>query len=113
MATARAVFQAHVDGLGTGATWPLLLEWAVSAAIGELDSLTLSSGFNALTAPTGSTLVIFIPPSANTQTITLKGITEDTGVSLSKTAPTILAVAGTAWGLTVGGDIAGCSIVYL
>lgn len=48
-------------------------------------NVTLSSGANTITVPTGATKVIIIPPAANTQTLTLKGVTGDTGIPLSPT----------------------------
>ena len=66
--------------------------------------------------------MVIIPPVANTQTITLKGITGDTGVSLSKTKPSFLhwavtAGAGTAgldsFVLTAGSTIAGVELTFL
>src|SRR5512139_1726759 len=113
MATGRALFQAHVDGTMLGEALPVQLEWLLSAAIGEVDILTLANGWNSLTAPTGTNLIVFVPPSANTVSITLKGVTGDTGIALSKNNPTILSVSGTAWGVTAGGSIAGCLIAYL
>lgn len=71
-------------------------------------SSNLSSGVNTITVPTKAGGVVIMPPSTNTQTITLKGASGDTGVALSKTAPTVLTFDTTPPGtivLTTGGVI--------
>jgi hypothetical protein len=52
--------------------------------------LSLVSGANTVTIPTGTTIVALIPPPANTQTLTLKGVSGDTGINMSRTQPTIV-----------------------
>lgn len=72
--------------------------------------VNLSSGFNTVTLPTGHTIygVDITPPSGNTTTLTLKGITGDTGVPLHLTKTTSVAFAAgtTTFGLTTGGAMA-------
>lgn len=65
-----------------------------SAAPGDVDIMTLSSGSNTITLPTGGTTIkaaTIVPPDANTATLTIKGVTGDTGVAISKTEPTTIA----------------------
>ena len=87
-------------------------------APGDIDVFSLLTGFNIITLPTGGSTpkgATIIPPAGNTQTITLKGITSDTGVALSKTDPTSIAFDTTppvSFGLTVGGNITGLRIVW-
>lgn len=72
------------------------------------------SGFTAMTVPTGYTAVLIIPPAGNANTITLKGITGDTGIALSKTLPTLLSLgASAAFGLTVGGAITSITLIWM
>lgn len=90
---------------------------ANAAASGSVTMHTLSSGANTITAPTGgSTLscATIVPPSGNTQTLTLKGVTGDTGVLLHKTDPTSLALDSTVttFVLTAGGTITGLRIFW-
>jgi len=79
--------------------------WASQAQI-------LASGFNTITVPQLPVPVgvIIIPPSTNTQTVILKGITGDTGIRLHKTKPHLLTFDSTAvpatFGLTAGANIA-------
>jgi hypothetical protein len=56
----------------------------------------LANGFTAITVPTvtgtsGPNGVIIIPSVSNSATMTLKGITGDTGILISKNYPTVIA----------------------
>jgi hypothetical protein len=86
------------------------------ASPGQISIYTLSAGFASITFPTGGTTVVaatIVPPPGNTQTITLKGITGDTGILLHPTDPTTIALgAGAAFGLTAGGTITGLQIYW-
>jgi hypothetical protein len=87
------------------------------ASPGSISILTLASGFNTITLPTGGSTVkgaIIVPPSGNTQTLTLKGITGDTGVPLHKTDPCSITfeTGTTTFGLTAGGTVTGLRIIW-
>lgn len=63
-------------------------------------------GFTALTVPLAGTVptaVTIIPPAVNTNAITLKGVTGDTGIRLHNTDPTTIALDSsvTTFGLTI------------
>lgn len=63
------------------------------------------NGFQAFTVPSGAAAVLIIPDSANAQTLTLKGVTGDTGIALSKTQPTVVALGTSpSIGITTGGS---------
>ena len=86
-----------------------------SPGVSELK--TLAPGANTISLPTGGSTVVsatIVPPTGNTQTITLKGVTGDTGVALHKTDPTVIALdAGvTNFVLTAGGTITGLRIIW-
>ena len=88
-----------------------------AAASGVIELKTLSSGANTITAPTGGSTLsccTFIPPSANAQTITLKGVTGDTGIVCHLTDPTSLALASsvTSFVITAGGTITGMRFIW-
>lgn len=75
---------------------------------GAPQALSLSSGANTLTVPTGAVALTIIPPAGNAVTLTLKGVTGDTGVALSPTNPTgpiPLATTVTTLVLTAGSNI--------
>lgn len=58
------------------------------------DSTTYSSfaaaQSNTIAIPTGATGCLIVPPPANAQALTLKGLAGDTGVSLSQSLPTLI-----------------------
>jgi hypothetical protein len=78
---------------------------------------TLASGANTITAPTGGSTVkgaLIIPPDSNTAAITLKGVTGDTGIPLSKLNPTFLEfeTVPATFVLTAGATITGLRIIW-
>lgn len=91
---------------------------AVNAASpGSVELKTLASGANTITVPTGGSTVsacTILPPTGNTQTLTVKGVTGDTGVLLHLTDPTTLALATsvTTFVLTAGGTITGLRLYW-
>ena len=80
--------------------------------------VSLASGANTITVPTGFTPsgVVMIPPSTNTQSLTLKGVTGDTGIAVSPNEPSLLNFASSppsTFVVTAGGTIsAGTSFVF-
>jgi hypothetical protein len=71
------------------------------------------NGFTAIDAnscPTFATSggLFIVPPTGNLSTITLKGVTADTGIPLKVSAPTFLCLPTppTAFGITTGGSVA-------
>lgn len=85
-----------------------------AASPGSVTIHTLASGANTITVPVGATAVAATiqPPTGNTQTIILKGVTGDTGVGLHPTDPSSIALASTVttFVLTAGGTITGLRI---
>lgn len=65
------------------------------------DSVSLSSGFNTLTRPAGADGVVIFPDPSNAQTLTLKGVTGDTGLALNTKAPSVITCAANV-GITAG-----------
>lgn len=55
----------------------------------QLVTLT-GTTFSAVAIPTKAGGVIIQPPAGNTATLTIKGITGDTGIAINKLAPTML-----------------------
>lgn len=87
--TARAIFQAHVDGLYPESL-PIDLQWSFPAAVGQFQTVTLAAGDNTLTIPTGTTLVQVKPPTTNAIVLKLKGAGADTGFTLQPNTPTLI-----------------------
>lgn len=92
-ATARRSVTITYSGDVDGEQELLAADNASSPAMVELK--TLSSGANTITVPgSGSTptAVTIVPPTDNTTSITLKGVTGDTGVRIHDTDPTTIAL---------------------
>jgi len=111
--TRQIIITSIGDSLNNNVTTPIASN---AVAPGDTDVFSLTTGFNSIPFPTGGTTVkgaTIIPPPANAQTITLKGITGDTGIPLHKTEPTSIALENpSAFGLTVGGNIDGLRVVW-
>jgi hypothetical protein len=88
---------------------------ADSPAMVELKTLAL--GANTITVPTSGTTptaVTIVPPSDNTTSITLKGVTGDTGVRIHNTDPTTIALhSGVAsFVLTAAAEVTGVRLYW-
>lgn len=84
---------------------------------GVVQLYDLTSGANTITLPPATPVsATIIPPSDNTETITLKGVSGDTGIQLHPTDPTVLTFdpdsLPASFVLTVGDDISGLRIVW-
>jgi len=83
--------------------------------------LDLANGANTINSTTCPALaqaggVVLIPPSGNGQTITLKGVTGDTGIALSLTAPTFIPFAvspPSSFVITTNGAITGFKLAFI
>ena len=81
-----------------------------AASVGAIETKTLASGFTAHTVPTGTCVSLtIVPPTGNSTSITLKGVTGDTGIRLHDTDPTTIAINSsvTSIGITTGAEITG------
>ena len=87
-----------------------------SAAPGDIDIFSLTTGDNTISVPTGGSTVkaaTIIPPSGNTQVIKIKGAGGDTGVNIHKTDPTSLGLDSvSSFILNVAGNVTGLRIVW-
>ncbi len=87
------------------------------ASPGQIEIKTLASGANTITPPSGGSTpksVTIIPPTGNTNTITLKGVTGDTGVVLHLTDPTTIALNSptATFCLTASAETVGVRLVW-
>src|ERR1700752_2894513 len=66
---------------------------AGSSSIFTITTVVLASGANTITLPTPTTSVqgVIITPNDSSVTVTLKGISGDTGIAISNVLPTIIA----------------------
>jgi len=88
---------------------------AASPGMSELKNLV--NGANTITVPTGGATPVavrVVPPAGNVVSITLKGVTGDTGVALHLTDPTTIALAASvsSFCLTAGGAITGVRFIW-
>ena len=82
---------------------------------GQIEIKNLVSGANTITAPIGPpTALTIIPPISNILSLTLKGVTGDTGIPLHVTDPTTIALDPTfvSLCLTTGGVINGVRFIW-
>ena len=77
---------------------------------------SIASGANTIAVPTGSSGFVFTPPSSNTNTLQLKGVTGDTGLSLPRTTFSVYMFDATAPPanivITAGGTVGLSQIVF-
>lgn len=85
-----------------------------AASPGQIEVKTLAAAFAAHAVPTGATALTLIPPAGNANTLTLKGVTGDTGIRLHNTDPSSIAIdpSVTTIGLTAGGIITGVRFIW-
>lgn len=88
-----------------------------AASPGSVEIKTLASGLNTITVPTGGSTVVactIVPPVGNTTSITLKGVTGDTGIRIHNTDPTTVAIdpSATTFVLTTGAGITGVRLYW-
>lgn len=70
----------------------------ITAGVDQSSVVSLSSGANTITPPTGATVAVIFganatnpqPNPPSTATLLLKGVTGDTGISLSSAYPTVI-----------------------
>lgn len=85
---------------------------------GQIQLIALQIGFNTVTLPAAVgftvTAVTIIPPAGNTNSLTLKGVTGDTGIRLHNTDHTVVAVDSsvTTIGITVGTAITNVRFMF-
>jgi hypothetical protein len=87
--------------------------WSLAAAVADVQTVSLSSGDNTITVPTGTSFILFTPPVANAEVLKVKGNAADTGVQISKVLPTVLTWDATgSLIINAGGAVAGCEITF-
>ena len=91
---------------------------ALSAAVDTVTTTTLASGANTITVPAGATVAVILGPnSSNPQpnpnwggTLTVKGVTGDTGIVVSAKYPTMLTFDTAPANFVITASIAGANI---
>lgn len=88
-----------------------------AASPGSVEIKTLASGANTITVPTGGSTPVAVtitPPVGNTVSITVKGVTGDTGVRIHNTDPTVIALDSSVltFCLTAGAALTGLRLLW-
>lgn len=84
-----------------------------SSGSGNIVKQNLVNGANTITPPTNAIAVTIIPPEGNATSITLKGVTGDTGIVLHLTDPTSIGLgSASTFCLTAGSAITGIRLIY-
>jgi hypothetical protein len=112
MATARAIFQAHIDGLSLEAL-PFTLLWTMAEAVGIVEPIDLPQGDTMLTVPSRTSLILFQPAPTTVALITLKGVTGDTGVKLRRNVPSVISWESGPVLLAASAPAPGCLLAFL
>lgn len=81
---------------------------------GQVQSIDLANGNNTITVPSNSVAVMIIPPTANTETLTLKGVNGDTGIALHLTNPFIVSLSSvSSFVISAGNAITGVRFIFV
>jgi hypothetical protein len=86
----QVIIQIIVTGDGMNETYQLPIITNPAAPGGGPLAYALLGAFNVIPIPPGATGVIIVPSSSSAVTKTLKGITGDTGQTISPNAPTYI-----------------------
>lgn len=88
---------------------------ATATAVDHVFTSSFGAGYHAIAVPINATACLIIPPSTNAIALTLKGATGDTGIPISMTQPTLIALDTTATvvGLTTGGVTAAVTFIFM
>jgi hypothetical protein len=88
----------------------------VNYSVKQVETRNLSSGFNSVPIPSQAIGVAIVFPDGNAVTVTLKGVTGDTGIPLNPNGLAILTLPTvsppTTIGLTAGGAINGVRFLW-
>lgn len=111
-ATGSVTIAANVSGLPAGSVSVGPLTVSLSNAVGEILPVTLASGANTITVPSGVTCVLVVPSSGTSYggTITWKGVSGDTGVAVSTINPTLVSVASTVASFVLTASTTGATV---
>lgn len=83
-----------------------------SSGSGQNQLVTLAAGANTITVPSNAVAVTIIKPTGNTVTLTLKGVTGDTGIALSLTSPDSISLASVSTFVLTASDTVTIRLVY-
>lgn len=111
--TAQITYGYSVTGDGLNASDSATVQNTAAAA--PTSQTIAQASFAAVTVPAGVTGVRIVPPVTNTLTITVKGITGDTGMQISPNSPSCFnftSVGSPAFGIAIGAGSGSCALLF-
>jgi hypothetical protein len=112
MASARAIFQAHVDDLDAESLGTTL-QWALTSGVYERRFVTLASGDNTLTVPTGAKILVVLPPTTNGSAIKVHSSSAASAWTLLPSQPSVLTLGAAPYIVNAGASISGVQLIFL
>lgn len=119
-ASATVNITISVTGLPAGTETIAPTAITSATAVGQIQTVNLTAStffaFSVPSIPNAPTGVLIIPPSGNTVTLTLKGVTGDTGIALSLTGWSYISLAGGGGALGIlpgAGAVNGLQLVWI
>lgn len=112
MASARAIFQAHVDDLLLESVL-VELQWSFVTARGDVTTINLAGGDNTISTPAGTQLVAIKPPTTNSQALKAKGAGADTGWTLQPNIPAIFTWSAGTLIINAAGPVTGVLVAVI
>lgn len=113
MATSTLRITGQVAGNPSGAKD---IDITLSTSGGLCDAVNLGSGATTVTVPSGHTRGLLVLSSSNTATLTLKGVTGDTGIPQALTGPILLSFStstGTTFVASASASIGNVEVIWL
>lgn len=92
--TASGTASIHITGDGQDTNLTITLPTNAASPFQHQPVATTAAYAALPTPPAGTSFVVIIPPGGSVLAKTLKGVTGDTGVPLSASQPSIIALAG-------------------
>ena len=119
-AAGNLTIQANVTGGPDGARTFGPLTVTTNAAVTQTTTLTLTIGANTVTIPTGTSVVVLLPPNSTAYgttatfggVLTLKGVSGDTGSSMSIKNPTVLSYDTAPASIVINSTAAGTLVAW-
>lgn len=88
-ATGTATFYCDLVGTPSGEKI-VTTTWSITAGTGQVTTSDVAVGDNTITVPSGTTLIVIVPPTTNTQTLKVSATSTASAFQISTTKPTVL-----------------------
>ena len=111
MASGRAIFQAHIDGV-LPESLPFDFQWLLLGVV-QITPTNFSSGDNVISVPAGTKLLFVVPPTTNAATLKVKGNVGDTGVTIRAAEPNPIPWSAGSVLINASGTVTGVTLYAL